>query len=44
MLSRVTPRFRGMALDQQKTTPAIAVRERNKKATILNLQHVEPGH
>ena len=44
VLSRITPRFRRMALDQQETTPAIAVRQWNKKATSISGQRVEPTH
>ena len=33
-----------MALDQQETTPAIAVRQWNKKATSISGQRVEPTH
>ena len=44
MLSRIAPRFRAMALDEQEPTPAIAVRQWNKKATSISGQHVEPSH
>jgi hypothetical protein len=44
ILSRITPRFHRMALDQQETTPAIAVRQWNEKAISMSGIVVQPTH
>lgn len=44
VLGWITPRFSGMALDQQKTAPTLAVSEGYKEATSISGEHVEPKH